>query len=429
MTAGYSTSPRAVITGVGVVSPVGIGIDAFWQSLLAGRSGIGILKGFPHEHLPTKLAAQIADFDPLKYLRQKKMLKVMPRDIQLGVGSASLAMDDARLVRGNYDPDRLGVVFGAGTISSAPQELAAAAAHCENNGEFDFDLFGEDSMAEICPLWLLRQLPNMAACHVSIEHDARGPNNTVTSREASALLALGEAVNMIQRGVVDCMIVGACGSNVHPVDVARLTLTDSLSREDDPELACRPFDINRDGCIIGEGAAAFIVENYEFARARGAGIYAEILGVAGGCDGSGILNGAAGMGLVRAIEAAMRKAHLRPDEIGHINAHGKATKRDDVVEARAYHRALGDIATRVPVVGLKSYFGTFDAGAGAVELAGSLLAIKHGVVPFTVNHDDPDPNCRLNVVHHEPCRLQNRVALSVNRTAMGQSVAAIVRSV
>jgi 3-oxoacyl-[acyl-carrier-protein] synthase II len=429
MTAGYSDSPRAVITGVGVVSPVGVGNDAFWKSLLAGRSGIGPLKGFPHEDLPTKLAAEVLDFDPLKYLRQKKMLKVMPREIQLGVGAASLAMEDARLHRGVFDPDRLGVVYGAGKIASAPQELAAAAGLCNNQGQFDFNMFGAESIAEICPLWLLRQLSNMAACHISIEHDARGPNNTITSREASALLALGEAVNMIQRGVVDCMIVGACGSNVHPLDVARLTLTDSLSREDDPELACRPFDINRDGCIIGEGAAAFIVENYEFARARGAEIYGEILGVAGGCDGNGYLSGGAGLGLVRAIEAALRKARLRPEEVGHINAHGKATKRDDVVEARAYHRALGDIATKVPVVGLKSYFGTFDAGAGAVELAGSLLAIKYGVVPFTVNHDDPDPRCRLNVVHHEPCRLQSRVALSVNRTAMGQSVAAIVRSV
>lgn len=429
MTAGLSNSPRAVITGVGVVSPVGIGIDAFWRNLLAGRSGIGFLKAFPHENLPSKLAAEIADFDPLKYLRQKKMLKVMSRDIQLGVGAASLAMEDAELGRGDIDPDRMGVVYGAGKMSSTPQELAQAAEFCANEDGFDFDLFGEDSMAQICPLWLLRQLPNMPACHVSIEHDARGPNNTITSREASALLALGEAVNMIQRGVVDCMIVGACGANVHPVDIARLNLMEHLSREDDPGHACRPFDINRDGCIVGEGAAAFIVENYEFARARGAEIYAEILAVAGGCDGNGYLNGAGGQGLVRAIESALRKAQLQPEDIGHINAHGKATRRDDVVEARAYHRALGDIATKVPVVGLKSYFGTFDAGSGAVELAGSILALRHGVVPITLNHDNPDPNCRLNVVHDEPCRVQNRVALSVNRTAMGQSVAAIVRSI
>ena len=191
----------------------------------------------------------------------------------------------------------------------------------------------------------------------------------------------------------------------------------------------RPLDRGRDGTIVGEGAAAFLSETYEHARARGAEIYAEILGVGAGCDGRGYTNGSGGTGIVRAIEAAVRKSAIRPEEIGHINAHGKSTQRDDCVAARAYHRALGPAAERIPVVGMKSYFGTFDAGSGAVELAGSILALQNHHVPMTLNYETPDPNCRLNVVHNEPHFLRNGVALSVNRTDMGQSAAAILRAV
>jgi 3-oxoacyl-[acyl-carrier-protein] synthase II len=329
------------------------------------------------------------------------------------------------------DPERFGVDFGAGHISITPTELAEAAAACSNSQEaFEFTRWGEDSIGEICPLWLLKHLPNMPACHVAIEHDARGPNNTITSRDSSALLALDEGVGVIQRGAADVMIVGACSSNIHPVDITRLTLYDSLSRRtDDPQRACRPFDRERDGSIVGEGAAAFIVENYEHALARGADIYAEILGVGAGCDGAGYSNGAGGTGVVRAIQTALRKAQIEPHEIGHINAHGKSTQRDDLVESRAYHRALGDVAERIPVTGLKSYFGNFDAGSGAVELAGSLLALHYGMVPMTLNYETPDPNCRLNVIHGEPHQLKNWTALSVNRTEMGQSAAAIIRAI
>jgi len=420
--------PRVVITGIGIVSPIGIGNDAFWQNLVAGRTGIGFLKAFPNLSLPSKLAAEVPNFNPLDYLRERKTLKVMSRDIQLGVASASLAMDDANLVRGDVDPERLGVVFGASRITTTPQELEEAASYCARDEKFDFDRWGEDSMGQIYPLWLLKQLPNMPACHVSIEHDARGPNNTITSREASALLALSEAVATIQRGAADVMIVGACGSEIHPLDVARLNLTESLTHRNDPDHACRPFDRDRDGGVVGEGAGTFVIESYEFAKARGAEIYAEILAVAGGCDGRGYLNGAGGTGLVRAIETCLRRADLTPKDIGHINAHGQSTRRDDLVEARAYHRALGTCAETIPVTGLKSYFGNFDAGCGAVELAGSVLAMRHGQLPFTLNHDNPDPLCRLNVVHHEPHRLQNHIALSVNRTNVGQSAAVIVKA-
>ncbi len=431
----HANPPRTVITGLGVVSPVGIGKDAFWSNLTAGRSGIGYLEAIPSEHLPTKLAAEIPDFDPGQYIRERKFLKVMSRDIQLGVAAAMLAGADAGLKKGTVDPERLGVVFGCGRISTTPQELVEAVNACaaiRSTGESEFipTRWGEGAMGEIAPLWMLRQLPNMPACHVSMEFDARGPNNTITSRDASALLALSEAVCTIQRGAADCMIVGSTSSNIHPLDIAKLSLFDGLSRRDeDPERACRPFDFERDGTIVGEGAGVFVVETYEHAVARGADVYAEVLGVGSGCDGRGYENGAGGTGLVRAIEMAVSRAHIEPTEIGHVNAHGKSTQRDDLVEARAYDRALGDAAHRIPVTALKSYFGHFDAGSGAVELAGSLLALRHGEIPATLNYETPDPRCRLNVVHDGPRPLATRSALTVNRTSMGQSAAAVVRAI
>ncbi len=433
MTAGNNArkdSERIVVTGVGVVSPIGIGRDAFWQSLIHGRSGIGLLDSIPSDNLPCKLAAEIKDFDPAKFIRQRKFIKSMSRDIQLGASSATLAMEDAGLKAGDIDPYRLGVVFGAGRISTTPDELAQAVMQSSAGGsEFNFDNFNESSMGQITPLWLLRQLPNMPACHVSIDHDARGPNNTITSRDASCLLALSEAVRTIHRGAADSMIVGACASNIHPVDITKLSLFEGLSRRDDPERACRPFDYQRDGTIVGEGAASFVVERYDHAVQRGADIYAEILAVGAGCDGKGYANGVGGVGLVRAIESTLRQSKIDPKEIGHVNAHGKSTQRDDVVESRAYHKALGDRAEQIPVVALKSYFGHFDAGSGAVELAGSILAVRNGQLPKTLNYETPDPRCRVNVTRGEPINLPNRTALSVNRTMMGQSAAVLLRTI
>ena len=421
---------RIVITGLGVVSPVGIGNDAFWASLQKNRSGIDFLS-IPHEGLPSAFGAEVRDFDPTEHLRDRKFLKVMSRDMQLGVASSRLAVADSGFSDGDIDPLRLGVTFGAGRMTTHPAELSAAVEACRtNSNEVNMTRWGEDGLGQIAPLWLLRQLPNMPACHVSIDNNARGPNNTITSRDASALLALAEAVRVIEANRADAMIVGACSSNIHPVDIAKFHSFEGLSqRADDPARACRPFDFERDGAVVGEGAATFVVERYEHAVRRGADIYAEVIGVGAGCDGRGSANEAAGLGLVRAIEAGIRRAGIRPNEMGHINAQGKSTQADDIVEARAYHRVLGDCVSKIPVTAMKSFIGHFDASAGAVELAGTLLALKYGEVPATLNYEVPDPRCRINVVKDGPQTIRNRTAISVNRTARGQSAAAILRAI
>jgi len=421
---------RVVVTGVGVVSPIGIGNDRFWQSLLTNRSGIDFLQSVPTEGLPSAFGAEVRDFNPVELLRDRKFVKVMCRGMQLGVASASLAVSDARISTGQVDPDRLGVVFGSGRMTCHPQELAAIVEACQTANGFSPDLWGREAVGKVAPLWLLRQLPNMPAGHVSIDHNARGPNNTITCRDASALLALSEAVRVIEAGRADAMIVGACSSNIHPVDIAKFHNFEGLSRRsDDPSRACRPFDFERDGTVVGEGAASFLVESYEHAMRRGADIYAEVLGTGAGCDGYGVANESAGVGLVRAMESAITAAGVTPADLGHINAHGKSTQTDDIVESRAYHRVFGDLALRIPVTALKSYIGHFDAGAGAVELAGTLLSLRHGYLPATLNYEFPDPRCRLNVARGEAQRLASRTAITVNRTAMGQSAAAVLRAI
>jgi 3-oxoacyl-[acyl-carrier-protein] synthase II len=353
----------------------------------------------------------------------------MCRDIQLGVASATLAVQDSSLAPGHIDPNRLGVVFGAGRMTCHPQELAAVVEVCRDNSQFSIDRWGSEALARVAPLWLLRQLPNMPASHVSIDHNACGPNNTITCRDASAILALSEAARVIQAGRADAMIVGACSSNIHPVDIAKFHRFEGLSRRsDDPARACRPFDFERDGTVVGEGAASFLIESYEHAVRRGADIYAEVLGTGAGCDGRGAANESAGVGLIRAMESAISASGISPADLGHINAQGKSTQPDDIVESRAYHRVFGDLALSIPVTALKSYIGHFDAGAGAVELAGTLLSLRHGFVPATLNYEFPDPRCRLNVARGEPQKLRNRTAITVNRTAMGQSAAAVLRA-
>jgi len=421
---------RVVVTGVGVVSPIGIGNDNFWDSLVHNRSGIDFLQSVPSDGLPSAFGAEVRDFNPATYLRDKKFVKVMTRAIQLGVASSNLAVKDSGVAPGTVDPYRFGVVYGSGRMTCHPNELAAAVEVCRSEGGVDISKWGQKALNEIAPLWLLRQLPNMPASHVSIDHNACGPNNTITCRDASALLALSEAARVIAADRADCMIVGACSSNIHPVDIAKFHSFEGLSRRsDDPARACRPFDFEREGAVVGEGAASFMVESYDHAVARGAQIYAEILGTGAGCDGFGVANEASGLGLVRAMEAALRQSGVRPNELGHINAQGKSTQPDDIVEARAYHRVLGDYVMNIPVTALKSYVGHFDAGAGAVELAGTLLSLKNGYVPATLNYEIPDPRCGLNVVRGEAARLRNRTAITVNRTAMGQSAAAVLRAI
>jgi len=413
---------EVVITGVGVVSPIGIGREAFAASLAAGRSGIRRLNLLVQSDLPDPIGAEVRDFDPKLYVRPRKSLKVMSRDIQFGFAAADLACADAKLRDHPVDPDRLGIVFGADLMPGELDELVPAFRGCMVEGKFDFTRWGPSAMADLFPLWMLKYLPNMPACHIGIAQDARGPNNSLTLGDVSSLSAVAEAMRVIERGQADVMIAGGVGSRIHLILFVGRGGYDPTRRDEDPAAACRPFDARRHGIVCGEGAGAFILESRRYAEARGATILARILGYAATFEPSRNGRPLRGSAIRQAIAGALRDAHITAADIGHVNANGLSTIHDDRIEAQAIRDLLGD----VPVTAPKSFFGGLGAGAGAVEMAVSVLAMQDALVPPTLNYEHPDPECPVNVVRGQPLRAGKPIALLLNHTSLGQAVAMVL---
>jgi 3-oxoacyl-[acyl-carrier-protein] synthase II len=291
-------------------------------------------------------------------------------------------------------------------------------------GAFDFSRWGEAMSSEMYPLWLLRNLPNMVACHVAIVHDARGPNNTIGHSDVSSLAAMAEAVRVIQRGAADVMIAGGVGARVNPTSMSYRGDSDLSHRNDDPARASRPFDSGRDGLVNGEGAAAFILESREHAQRRGTRILARILSDASAHEPLQPDQPLTGLSVRQVLTESLRRANLQPSDIGHVNAHGLSTLVDDCYEAQAIHAVLGD----VPVTAPKSFFGHLGTGGGAVELAASLIGLAEGEVPFTLNYDRPDPDCPVNVIQGEPLLTDRRTVLKLSSSRLGHAAAVIVSS-
>ncbi|NIP84682.1 MAG: beta-ketoacyl-[acyl-carrier-protein] synthase family protein [Planctomycetales bacterium] len=419
-----SPQREVVITGMGVISPIGIGLDAFWDALQAGRSGIGELTAFDNRNCPCKLAGQVDDFDPKQYVRPRKSLKVMCRDIQLGFAAADMAVGDSGLKEAAVDPERVGVIFGADLMYCEVEEIVDPMRSCMVNGKFEFARWGSQALSEMYPLWLLKYLPNMPACHIGIAHDARGPNNSITLGDVSSLQALTEAVRVIQRNQADVIIAGGTSSQIHPTCID-FRLRNQLTHRcpSPPSTACRPFDADRDGTVPGEGAASFVLESRAHAQQRGARILGRILGY-GSTFQPPTRQGSPpeGQAIRAGIQAALAAAGLRPADIGHVNANGIATIEGDRTEAQAIRDVLGD----VPVTAPKSFFGDIGAGGGAVEAVASLLGLAHGEIPVTLNYQQPDAECPVNVVHGQSQPLGKPVALLLNQAQMGQAVAVLI---
>ena len=414
---------EVVITGVGIVSPIGIEKQSFWDALCAGRSGVGPIRSFDASGLPIRIAAEVDDFNPKLYVKQRRSLKVMARDAQFGIAATELACRDSGIAPGVVDPDRFGVVLGADRICGSIEDSERPYRNCMVDGRFDFSRWATEGMAVSFPLGFLRVLPNMIASHVSIAQDARGPNNTIHHADVSALLALSEAVAVIQRGAADVMIAGGASSAMAPLDcTARCVLGILSPRQDDPAASMRPFDADRDGQVWGEGGAAFILESRRHAEARGANISARVLGWASAWDPHCKSDASDGMDLRRAIRLALEKAELTANQVGHVNAQGLSTIQDDRLEARAIHSEL----PAVPVTAPKSYFGNLGAASGAMEMAVSVLALQKGLVPAVLNYERPDPDCPVQVIHGQPMASSAPVAVLVNRTSIGQAAALVL---
>ena len=407
---------------MGVVSPIGIGCEPFWRSLCEGQSGVRALSLFNGGKVPSPIGGEVLDFDAKRYVRPRKSLKVMSRDIQLGFVAADLAMAEARLDRSSLDPDRLGIVFGADMILCELDDLVGTYRGCMAGGKFEFRHWGQRSMSDMYPLWMLKYLPNMSACHIGIAQDARGPNNTLILGEASSLSAVAEAARVIERGQADVMIAGGAGARVHPTVWGRRRSYEISSRIDDPAAAVRPFDALRDGMVHGEGAVAFVLEYREHAEARKAKILARLLGYANTFGSRRPGGTAAGEAIRLGIRRALRVAGLEPADVGHVNAHGLSTRLDDQTEAQAIRDTLGD----VPVTAPKSYFGNLSAGTGAVEMAASVLSFRQGMVPCTLNYQRPDPLCPIHVIHGKPLAGARPTAVVLNQAHSGQAVALVL---
>ncbi|MEI7685893.1 MAG: beta-ketoacyl synthase N-terminal-like domain-containing protein [Planctomycetota bacterium] len=420
-----SSPRRVVITGLGVLSPIGLDAGKFWDSLVAGKSGIRRITAFDAQSLPAPIAGEIDGFDPKSYIEKKerKSLRVMARTIQLAVAAAQVALDDSKIQKDKLDPARFGVEFGSGLIPSELQELGAAAktsANCQP-GVVDLKVWGTQGIPQINPLWMLKYLPNMLACHVSILHNAQGPSNSITESDVAGLLALGEATRILRRNIADLFLVGGADSKINPLSMSRQAVFQHLSkRGDDPARASRPFDAQRDGLIIGEGGSVVVAEDLEHAKKRGATIYGEVLGF-----GSAFDRGLTGKGLARALRAALTPAKLTPADIDHVNAHGLSHPTSDAWEAQGIAEVFGP--NSITVWAVKSYVGNLGAGADMAELAASLLALKYKKLPGTLNYDFPDPRCPVNVTRETTATTKPNV-LKVGFTEMGQCAAVVCRA-
>jgi 3-oxoacyl-[acyl-carrier-protein] synthase II len=427
---------RVVVTGIGVVAPNGIGRDAFWSACTRGESGISPIQSFDTTNHPVKVAGEIRNFDPSPYLPEnhKKTLKVMGRAARFGVGAAGLALQDSGLKTSNLNPERFGVVMGAGVVPMEMGELAPMLAKaCGPNGTFDETQLNADCPGEspLFPLWLLKYLPNMTAAHISLAFNAQGPNNTVVTACVAGTQAVGEAYRMIAHQEADIMLAGGADSRIDPVMLMAYTALGTLSRSERPASErSRPFDRQRDGFVISEGAAVLVLEEYERAKARGATIYSEVLGFGSSFDSYSVTKpDPEGKGGARAIRAALHEARVDHRDVHYINAHGTSTRLNDVMETAAVKNVFGENAKRLPLSSIKSMIGHSIGAAGAIEAAALALTLKDHVVPPTINLTTPDPACDLDYVPNTAREGKPKVGLSTSFGFGGQNGALVMAAV
>jgi 3-oxoacyl-[acyl-carrier-protein] synthase II len=437
-----------VITGVAPITPIGIGKQTFWQNVLNRHSGIAPITSFDPSCLASQLGGEVRDFDLMAYLppvkskarELRKKTKIMARDIQMGCAASMIAVDDADLVTATRtsDPDQLsvspeamGVNIGSSLIAADLNELAFAMTKATgDDGHFSLRLWGQGPMNQLFPLWLLKYLPNLIACHITILHQAHGPCNTITSAEVAAHMAVGEAMRIIQRGTAEVMIAGGFECKINGIGMIRQILLNRLTgRNDLGPAACRPFDAARDGCVAAEGGGVVVLEHLEHALARGAPIYAELVGFAAthSAARSDDLQ-ATGEAIAAAIGRALAEGALAREDVGLLIPHGEAAVQYDQMEADAIHDALGPVAGAVPVSPSKGAVGNMGAGNGAVDVIRAALAIRHKTAPPAVNCEQPDPKCRLNVLQ-QPTPMDARAAVVSGYSWAGQAAALVLRPI
>lgn len=393
---------RVVVTGVGVVSPLGTGNQANWDALVNGRSGIGPITRFDASDLSVRIAGEVKDFNPEAFI-DKKEIKKMDLFIQYSLAAAHFAMEDSGLVIDEANAERVGVLVGAGLGGLPTIERYHSA-------------MLEGGYRKISPFFIPMLIINLAPGHISIKYGAKGPNISSVSACATGTHSIGDAYHMIKRGDADAMIAGGTESTVTPLGIGGFAVMKALSdRNDDPTAASRPFEKNRDGFVMGEGAGIVVLEEYEAAKKRGARIYAEVVGY--GLTGDAYHLTApspGGEGAARCIKMALAGAGVNPEEVDYINAHGTSTPYNDLYETMAIKTVFGSHAYKLAVSSTKSMTGHLLGAAGGIEAVYSVLSLEHGVLPPTINYQEPDPECDLDYVPNTAREKKITYAMSNN---------------
>ncbi len=404
---------RVVITGIGLVTPVGIGVEQTWSALLAGKSGAAPITLFDTSQFVTKFACEVKDWDPTRWL-DKRLAKTLDRFVQFALVAADEAKADAGLEYSDEEAERVGVFLGAGLGGVRTIEDA-------------YDTLVKRGPRRISPYFVPKIIINIAPGQVSIRHNAKGPNLSQVSACSSGSHAIGDAYWVIRRGDADVMFAGGTEATISPLGVGGFNACKALSkRNDEPERASRPFDAGRDGFVVGEGSGIVILETLERAKARGARIYAEVGGYFLNGDAAHITQPAPeGAGAQRCMRGALRSAKADPADVGYINAHGTSTKLNDAVETFAIKRVYGDHAAKLAISSTKSMTGHLLGAAGGIETSFVALTVARGVIPPTINYETPDPECDLDYVANEPRELQVDVAMS-NSFGFGGTNACLV---
>ncbi|MBC8029448.1 MAG: beta-ketoacyl-ACP synthase II [Pyrinomonadaceae bacterium] len=410
---------RVVVTGLGLITPVGNTVESTWSALMEGRNGVGYIKKFDTEKFPVKIAAEINDFDPLKFIAKKEARK-MGAFIHYAIAAATEAMADSGfdLTENGKFPDEL--AENAGTyISSGIGDFWAI--------EREHSKLLNDGPDRVSPFFIVSAIVNLAAGQVSIRYGAKGPNSATATACSAGAHAIGDSFKIIQRGDADIMICGGAESAITPMSVAGFASMRALStRNEDPQHACRPFERDRDGFVIGEGAGLMILEELELAKRRGARIYAEVVGYGMTADAFHLtMPDETGSGAIRVMQKTIRDAGIQPEQVGYINAHGTSTPYNDKFETLAIRQTFGKHAYKLAVSSTKSMTGHLLGAAGGIEGVFSVLAIHRKMLPPTINYVNPDPDCDLDYIPNVPRPAEVEYALS-NSFGFGGTNAALL---
>lgn len=418
---------RVVVTGMGCITPIGKNVESTWKSLLAGASGIGPITSFDASGFPTTFAAEVKDFDLSNYVEDTERFAHSGKNIRFAIAAAKQAIDASGIKDAEIDPGRFGVYLGAGEGQQNFLLMMNLIAASQKDGEVDLETFTRLGLERLHAQSEMEQEPNMPAGYLASLFDAQGPNLNCLTACAASSQAIGEATELIRRGDADVMLSGGAHSMIHPFGVTGFNLLTALSTHNqDPQRASRPFDLDRDGFVLGEGAGMLILEELEHAQRRGAQIYGEILGYGSTADAYRITDvHPEGRGAVACMNMALREAAVRPEQIDYINAHGTSTDVNDRVETLAIKQTFGEQAYKIPVSSIKSMMGHLIAAAGSVEAITCLLCIRDGVVPPTMNYTTPDPACDLDYVPNQARQVRVQRALSNSFGFGGQNVALI----